>query len=300
MKVLVTGATGFVGKRVVAKLLANKHEVIVVSRNAAKALNKFGEKVKYFQWENFKEIPDLSAHDFDSVIHLAGENIGDKRWSDSQKEKIKVSRIDGTHNLILGIKNAKVNLQSFVSTSAIGIYTKNHNDAINEKSSLDNDFLGEVCKQWESALDDLPSETKKTILRVGVVLGEDGGMLKKLLPIFKLGLGGPIGNGSQEMSWVHVDDLADLYVAVLEQKLEGLFNAVSSNPVSNKEFTKAFGKAVKRPAFFPVPPFALKVMMGEMSCIALDSQKIYPENLKNLGHKFKYDTIEAALKEICA
>jgi uncharacterized protein (TIGR01777 family) len=300
MKVLVTGATGFVGRRVVEKLIEKNHEVIVVSRNVQKAFILFGEKVQYFLWSDFESIPDLYEHEIDSVIHLAGENIGEKRWSKKQKKKIHDSRILGTKNLIRAINKCSREIKSFVSTSAIGIYTKNHSSDITEQSELDNDFLGKLCKNWESELSPLKSSVRTVIFRVGVVLGEGGGMLKNLMPIFKVGMGGPIGQGAQEMSWIHIQDLADLYVAAVDTPFKGVFNAVSSNPVSNREFSIVLGAALKKPVVLMTPSFVIRIAMGEMSCIALDSQRIFPSRLMSLGHKFKYDTIEAALKEICA
>ncbi len=296
MNILITGGTGFVGKRVVARLIEKGHTPYVLTRS-----DKKDSQVKYLQWNPEKEeFPEFDVDSIDGLINLMGENIGGKRWSESQKKKIENSRIEGTKflNQMLSEKLTH-NLKFTISASAVGIYQKNTSETLDEKASLDNDFLGSLCQKWEEQAKDFSKVDRRVIIRIGVVLGPDGGMLEKLMPIFKLGLGGPIGNGKMMMSWVHVDDLVNIIMNSIEEpKYEGIFNAVSPNPVTNSEFTKAFGKAAKRPAFFPVPPFALKLMMGEMSSLALDSQKIIPSRLQEIGHEFKKADIFEAMKDI--
>lgn len=300
MKVLVTGATGFVGKKVVEKLLAKNHQVVVLTRNPQKAQAIWGDKVTAFAWNSTKELVPTPALDgVEAVINLVGENISEARWSESQKQKIYDSRILSTKNFmesLLPLEKKPV----VVSTSAIGVYGPRDNELISESTMVGAGFLANVCDDWERiALDYKKEIPRLVIIRVGVVLGKDGGMLKKLMPIFKMGFGGPIGNGKQWMSWIHLEDLANLYVyAVENSNMEGIINGVSPYPLTNKAFTKAFSKAVKRPALIPVPPLALKLMMGQMSCIAIDSQKIVSERLKMLGFNFEFAKADKALANL--
>lgn len=302
MKVLVTGATGFIGKKIVEKLLAKNHQVVVLTRNPQKSQAIWGDKVSAFAWNSTKElVPTEALSGIDGVINLVGENIAEGRWTESQKQKIYDSRILSTKNLMESF--VKLNQKPvIISTSAIGVYGPRDNELVSESTSVGAGFLANVCDDWERvALDYKNQLSRLAIIRVGVVLGREGGMMKKLLPVFKMGFGGPIGDGKQWMSWIHVDDLANLYLFALENSsVEGIINGVSPYPLTNKAFTKAFSKAVKRPALFKVPPIALKIMMGQMSCIAIDSQKIVSERLKMLGFNFEYSKADKALENITA
>jgi uncharacterized protein (TIGR01777 family) len=308
MRVLITGATGFVGKYLIKELLAQDHEVRVLTRNADKHQGTFGPKVAYFSWNPQQDLPpkeafvtDTGENAVDVVINLMGENISNKRWSVDQKKKIFNSRILGTNNLVTAI-NTYLNkpLDTFISTSAIGLYEANTPDVLNEDGIMGKGFLPNVCQEWEEAANKATNVKRRLITRVGVVFGNDGGALQKLLPIFKLGGGGPIGNGKQIMSWIHVMDLVNIYIQALNnEKYTGVVNAVSPNPVSNADFTKSFAKAVRRPAFFPVPPIMLRLIFGEMASIILDGQTVKPSALNSIGHQFLYADIQNAMNEIC-
>lgn len=300
MKVLVTGASGFVGRRVVAQLLAKKHEIVVLTRTLAKAAIVLGSECKYVQWIDQSELPPEAAFaGVDVVINLMGENIGGKKWDEAQKKKIYDSRITSTKLLVDGMSSLTKKPAVFVSASAIGIYGNRGDEAIDENSTQGNDFLAGVCRDWEvEANRALNLKMRVVLLRTGVVLGKGGGALQKMLSIFKLGLGGPLGSGKQYMSWIHVDDLAAMYVqAVEDQTMSGVFNAVSPYPATNAEFTKALGKAVRRPALFPAPAFAIRTALGEMSTIVLEGQKVLPTRFKEKKFQFKSATLEKALKE---
>lgn len=301
MKVLITGATGFVGTRLVRKLAQANHEVLVLTRNVEKANTHFGVPVKAFAWNPTKELaPKEAVESADVIINLMGENISAGRWTTKQKEKIYNSRIVGTENLVKAINNRTEELDAFISTSAVGIYEKNKSEIIDESSKLADDFLAVVCRDWEAKANECTKAKRIFIPRVGVVFGEESGALAKLLPIFKLGGGGPIGLGKAMMSWIHVDDLVNIYAeGITNQKYTGVVNAVSPQPATNKDFTKALGQAVGMPAFFPVPPFMLQIIFGEMSSIILDSQHIVPKQLNEYEHKFEFSSIEEALNEIC-
>lgn len=299
MKILVTGATGFVGHVLVEKLLENGHEVAVLTRNVGRAALKLGSKCQYFQWTSTSSLPPAEAFSgVNSVINLMGDNLSQGRWTSEKKKKIFNSRIDGTSNLVAQIKKLGIKLDSFVSTSAIGIYGPRGAEEITEESELGDDFLSHVCKSWEKKAMLLKDDTRVCLLRVGVVLGEGGGALEKMLPVFKLGLGGPLGNGRQIMSWVQRDDLAQMYLeAATNPKYEGVFNATAPYPLSNKEFSRVLGKVLKRPVLAPAPSCAIKLAFGEMSTILLDGQKVIPKKLKAQDFHFKYPTLEMALKE---
>lgn len=299
MKILVTGASGFVGRRVVAQLLQKKHEVVVLTRNFAKAAIVLGKECKYVQWLDMNELPPSDAFDgVDAVIHLMGENIGGKKWDDAQKKKIYDSRIISTRHLVEALKALPQKPRALISASAVGIYGPHGEEALDETAASGNDFLAGVCKDWEAEALKAKDFMRVVLMRTGVVLGKGGGALKKMLPVFKLGVAGRLGSGKQYMSWIHVDDLAAMYVeAVTDESMSGPYNAVSPNPVTNAEFTKALGKTLKRPTLFPAPGFAIKKALGEMSTIVLDGQKVIPSKFTQKGFPFRSASLEQTLKE---
>lgn len=300
MKVLVTGASGFVGRRVVAQLLQQKHEVVVLTRNLTKAAIVLGSECKYVQWMDNDTLPPADAFaGVDGVINLMGENIGGKKWDEAQKKKIYDSRILSTRHLVEAMAALPKKPRVLVSASAIGIYGNRGDEALDESATPGSDFLAGVCKDWEAEAKKAEALKMRVVLmRTGVVLGKGGGALTKMLPIFKLGLGGRLGSGKQYMSWIHVDDLAAMYVqAVTDDTMSGAFNATSPYPATNADFTKALGKRLKRPTIFPAPEFAIKKALGEMSTIVLDGQKVIPTKFKDKKFQFKSATLEKTLKE---
>tara|TARA_R110000868_G_scaffold202649_4_gene450350 strand:- start:1681 stop:2583 length:903 start_codon:yes stop_codon:yes gene_type:complete len=300
MKIAITGATGFVGTKLVKLLLEQGHEIRVFSRSSAKAKAKLSDKVDVIEWDApHGDIPKDSFVGVDALINLMGENIGGKRWSSQQKEKLRNSRVMATQKLAKAIEaDLPQGIDTVVSTSAIGYYPVNQDQVIDENFPSANSFLSKLCQDWEQSAHTIKSN-RTVILRVGVVLGKGGGALAKLLPIFKLGLGGPVLPGSQIMSWIQIEDLVQLYASsVSDKSYQGTINAVAPNPVTNSDFSKALGTALSRPAIFPVPGFGLKLAMGEMSTIVLDSQKIVSTKLGDLGFKFKHPKILEALKSI--
>lgn len=299
MKVLMTGATGFVGRVIVRQLLAAGDEVVVLTRHVPGAALVLGSQCKFFQWKNLSEAPPAEAFaGVDAVVNLVGEGIADKRWDERQKKRIYNSRIDGTRQLVLGMKAAGV--KTLVSTSAVGIYGPRGDEEVTETGKPGDDFLSSVCKDWEKEAEVAKDfGARVAIMRVGVVLGRGGGALKKMLPIFKLGAGGPVGSGNQWMSWIHVEDLAAMYVrAVKEKSFVGAYNATSPYPAKNKDFSKVLGNVLKRPAFAPAPGFMMKLVFGEMSTVLLDGQRVIPKRLHDEAHfHYRYATLEMALKE---
>lgn len=299
MKVVVTGATGFVGQVIVKKLLASGHEVIVLTRNIAKGAILLGNDCKYFQWNDSNSLPPLEALEgADGVINLMGETIS-KRWDDQQKKKIYHSRIDSTRRLVEAIEKLNKKPKVFVSTSAVGVYGNRDSEEITETSSVANDFLANVCKDWENEANKAKNHgLRVVIVRVGVVLGKGSAALGKMLPVFKLGAGGPVGSGKQYMSWIHVEDLASIFVEALnDSSYQGIYNGTSPNPATNKDFSHTLGKVLHRPAFAPAPAFMMKLMFGEMSQILLEGQKVLPKKLREKNFRFRYPTLEMALTE---
>jgi hypothetical protein len=299
MKVVVTGATGFVGQVIVKKLLASGHEVVVLTRNVAKAAILLGNDCKYFQWNDSHSVPPVEALEgTDGVINLMGETIS-KRWDEQQKKKIYHSRIDGTRRLVEAIEKLSKKPKVFVSTSAVGIYGNRDSEEVTESSSLANDFLANVCKDWENEANKAKNHGMRVVIvRVGVVLGKGSAALSKMLPVFKLGAGGPVGSGKQYMSWIHVEDLANIYIEALnDSTYQGVYNGTSPNPATNKDFSHTLGRVLSRPAFAPAPGFMMKLIFGEMSQILLEGQKVLPKKIREKNFRFRYPTLEMALTE---
>ncbi len=302
MKILITGATGFVGTQITKELLKDPmiEHIYLCSRSEHSSTN---DSVTYIKWNPLDEndiiAPEVLAS-INGVINLMGENIASGRWSEARKKSIYDSRVKGSSNLIKMLNKYATRLEVFTSTSAIGIYQANTDEHLNEQSSTDTqNFLAKVCRDWEACLDDLNKSVRKVVLRVGVVFGHGGGAISKMLLPFKLGLGGILGNGKQTMSWIHLEDLAGIYIYSLKNKnFSGIYNAVSPEPVSNYAFTKQMGSTLNRPTIFPVPAFLLKILFGEMSSVLLDSHYVVPQRLESHDFEFKYGTISTALDDI--
>ena len=300
MKILISGASGFVGKQVLKLLLEKGHEVYGLTRSPEKNQKLF-PTVNWIKWEGVRDLPDLSKiSNIDAVINLVGENIAAKRWNNGQKKEIFNSRIDGTKSILKMLEAANLKPRVFVSTSATGIYGANENST--EDSNTADDFLANLCKAWEAAVGEGKDQglyQRSVIIRVGLVLGRDGGLIQRLAPIFKRGLGGKLGKGKFYMSWIHVRDLARIYVRALEdENMSGVYNAVSPFPVTNEEFTRVLGQAVRKPTPFTVPKFALKLAMGEVAEYITKGGKVYPGKLKKDNFHFLYPTIEVAAKDV--
>lgn len=298
MKILLTGATGFVGTRLVEKLLEAGHELNILSRGNHHYANP---NVKVFSWPDSSQRPPLeSISGIDGVINLMGESIAAKRWSDEQKAKLRSSRVDSTLNLSALInENRKEPLSFFISSSAVGIYPVNNGETMDENAKTGKGFLPELCHAWEEAAQTVKNCKRVVTIRTAVVLEAHGGALQKMLPPFKLGLGGPIGDGNHIMSWIHLDDLVAIFLkAVNDETMNGVYNGSAPAPVDNFHFTKALGEALHRPTLFPVPAAALKLAFGEMSTIVLDSQSVVSKRLTEAGFQFSYPTIESAFAKI--
>ena len=280
MKIAINGTNGFVGKYLCEFLKSKNHDIVVIKR------------------EIYNDISKLSntLDGAEAVINLAGANIS-KKWSKEYKNELYQSRIKTTKNLVKAIINTPNPPKIFISTSAIGIY-KASQDHDENSDIFDDGFLGILAKEWEAqALKAKEAGIKVAIFRLGVVLGNDGA-LGKILPIFKFGLGGILGNGEQGFSWVDIQDLARAYEFVLSNNKDGIYNLTSPNPITNKTFTIALAKTINRPALFRVPNFILKIKFGEGATILLEGSKVYPAKLISQGFKFKYERIEYSLANL--
>ena len=302
MRLLLLGCTGFVGKELVPTLLNENHELYIASR---KPLSKLKldldfKKFKFLQIDLTKEKnwndENLlnTLREIDGIINLIGEPIAEKKWTDSQKREIENSRINTTKFLMKTLKNFKINPNVIINGSAIGYYGTSLSDEFTENSIAGEDFLANLCKKWEAVAAGKPFFSRLVIFRIGIVLEADGGALAKMLPIFKIGLGGPIGDGLQWMSWIHRSDLCGLIIKALgDKKFSGVFNAVAPKPVLMKDFSQTLGKCLNRPNLLPVPGAVLKILLGDGAKVVLEGQKVISSKLKN--YDFKYPLLEKAI-----
>jgi len=294
MKIVISGASGLIGTQLVAKLSQSGHEVIRLVRRSPKA----GE----IQWNPKSGTLDAAALEgADAVIHLSGAGIGDKRWSTSYRKEILDSRTDTTALLAKTIASLTRKPSVFLSGSAIGIYGARNDEQLTEVSTHGTGFLAEVCEQWEAAAKPAVDAGVRTVyLRTGIVLSPKGGALKKLLPLFKFGVGGKFGNGKQWQSWISIDDEIGAIEHLLTANVSGAVNLTAPNPVTNAEFTKVLASVLKRPAIVPVPTFAPKIVLGGELADALlfTGQRVIPAALNASGYSFKHSTLESALRSL--
>lgn len=296
MRVLVTGATGLIGQQICEELRQEGHETVILSRRPSGV--KTGPGITAYAWDPEQGNPPAEAWDgVDAVIHLAGEPVAGARWTNDQKRRIRDSRVTGTKNLVDGMKGLASRPRVLVSASAVGFYGDRGEEDLDERSSPGNGFLSDVCREWEDeALKAEQAGIRVGLVRIGVVLSREGGALEKMLLPFKLGLGGQLGDGRQWFPWIHVDDIVGIFKhALVNENVRGPINGVSPGIVSNAEFTKQFAGALNRSVFFPVPAFALRMMMGEMAIVVLSSQKVVPKVALDTGYDFKFPQLGEAL-----
>ena len=300
MRVLVTGASGTIGQALCDALFARGDDVVGLTRDpgAARGANP---RVEWRKWEPTLERPDPSAFEgVDGVVHLLGERI-DQRWTDEAKERIMESRRQGTHNLVQGIVALESPPKVLVSQSAVGYYGDRGDDVVDESEPPGTSFDAEVTKAWEAAAHEIdPTGVRLAIVRTGQVLSTEGGMLKEMLPPFKLGVGGPLAGGNQYLAWIHIEDEIGILLWALDnESVSGVVNASSPNPASNKEFSKALGRALNRPAVMPVPGLVLDAKFGrEFGQVLRGGARVIPKRTQELGYKFSYPELDAALRDL--
>jgi len=297
VNITISGGTGFVGRRLVKRLLADDHSVHLLMRRGKTGL---AAKVAYSIWDAAETNPPAeSLAGADAIIHLAGESVA-QRWTPSAKRRIGGSRVAGTQRLVEALPALDRRPSVLICASAIGYYGSRGDEELTETSPPGAGFLPEVCVEWENTARLAEAMGVRVVnLRIGVVLGPEGGMLAKVLPVFRMGGGGRLGSGTQWMSWIHIEDLVSLIVLALKHDgLRGPVNAAAPNPVRNSEFTDTLATAVRRPAIFPVPAFALQMLFGEMAEVMLGSQRVIPRVAENAGFRFEYPTLKQALDNL--
>ena len=296
MKIAVTGATGLIGSALSERLHKEGNEVLVVTRR-----RNLSSPFTVVPWDPERgELETSALEGIDAVVHLAGETIA-KRWTRAKKERIRASRVEGTNLLVEGLKSLSKPPSVLIGSSAIGFYGNRGDEELDETSAPGTGYLPEVCQAWEAATARASELGMRVVnLRTGIVLSTKGGALGEMLLPFKLGLGGPVGSGTQWMSWIHIDDVVGGYHFALHQaEQSGVFNLTAPKPARNAEFTKALGRALGRPAFLPAPGFALKLVFGEMAQdLLLDGQKVLPRRLESAGYKFQHPDLGAALTDV--
>ena len=288
-RIAITGASGLIGTALVGHLKAEGHTVQRLVRRPVVAPDEI-------QWDPKTGYVDIEAlRGVDAVIHLAGVGVGDKRWSKKYKSEILNSRLLGTTTIAKAV--AEIQPQVFISASAIGWYGESGNRAVVETDSVGEDFLAAVCREWEGAAD-LAAPVRTVKIRTGLVLDPTGGALGKMLPLFRLGLGGKLGSGKQWWSWITLHDVIRAISFILDSKVEGPVNLTAPNPVTNQEFTSALARAMHRPALFPAPALALKIALGGFSSEILGSKKVIPQVLTDAGFTWDYPHVTTALSAL--
>lgn len=304
MKVAITGATGFVGSRLVERLQSLGHDVVILTRNPDRARQQFPTSV--YKTVDIISYDPSQAGDWQKaiagcagVVNLAGTGIADQKWTPAYKQAILDSRIQTTNHLVAAIAQAQPRPPVLVNASAIGFYGTSETAEYNELSPAGSDFLAEVCQKWEAAAAAVKDHgTRLVIVRLGIVLGL-GGALGKMLPPFRMFAGGPIGSGKQWFSWIHRDDAVNLIIkALTDGAMQGVYNATAPNPVTMNQLCTDLGKQMKRPSWLPVPNFAIETLLGDGAVVVLEGQKAMPENTLKSGFAYEYATLDRALAQI--
>jgi uncharacterized protein len=302
MNIVIAGGSGFLGTALTQALVADRHDVTILTRqNPPPAARPHVSSVSWMP--NGSSGPwATSVNGADAVINLAGESIAAKRWSDAQKQKLRDSRLQATRSLTTAIREAARTPATFISGSAVGYYGDRGEETLTETSPPGHDFLAELAKQWEAAATDVAQVTRVALIRTGIVLDREGGALPKMLPPFKMFVGGPLGSGTQYMPWIHKQDWVRLVSWTLTHEgARGPLNATSPAPVTNAEFSKALGRVLKRPSLLPAPAFLLRIALGDMAdALLLSGQRALPVRATDLGFSFRYANIDEALASILA
>jgi uncharacterized protein len=298
MRVTLTGASGLIGTKLVRALIARGDDVTVLSRDPARASQSLGVPAEAWQ-PTAGPAPAAALAGRDAIVHLAGERV-DQRWSESARRAIRSSRETGTRNLVDGLRGAEPRPDVLVSSSAVGYYGPHGDEVVDESvPGGDGDFLGEVCAVWESEAERAEELGMRVVrVRTGVVLDRRGGALARMLTPFRAGVGGPVAGGDQYMPWIHADDLVGIYLAAIDgAHWSGPVNATAPEPVTNREFSRALGRVLHRPAVLPIPGAALRLLYGEMAEIVTEGQRAVPRRALELGYGFAHPDLDEALRD---
>lgn len=300
--IIITGATGFIGRNLSKTLIEDGCNVIAVSRSPEKASAILGPDIKCLSWdiESLRGAQDVINNDY-AVINLAGDNLSSGRWTKNKKRRILESRLNAGKSIIKLAEILKKAPRLIIQASAIGYYGISGDDTVTEDSPVGSGFLSDVVQKWEDSIKSrVVSDTRNIFMRTGLVLGKDGGILKKVIIPFRFFAGGHIGNGKQWYSWIHISDFIDAVKFFLKKdSTEGIYNLTSPNPLPAKEFFKVLGQVLNRPSWFHVPGFLLKILFGEMADeVLLSGKKVMPERLVKSGFEFRFFDLEPALKDI--
>jgi len=304
MNVLVTGATGTIGRPLCTHLLNKRFVVSALTQNKKSAAGFVDSRIRLIEWNPYSGEPDwtscLTEERIDAVINLAGENLSKKRWSKAHKERILKSRIAAARTIVNAVREKKIAPHTLVNASAVGYYGFHPDHVFNEDDSAGEGFLSRVCEEWETEAAKAGSFGVRVVrMRTGMVLSRDGGTLKEMLPVIKMNLGGYFGRGSQWFSWIHVEDMVRAIQYILEREdITGPVNMVSPEPATNKQFVKVIGKVLGKPTIFSIPRFIIWLRFGEMADLLYKSQRASPKRLLEAGFSFLYNDIEKAVEHL--
>jgi len=307
MRVFLTGGTGLIGSRIVRRLLDRRDSPVLLTRSAARTRGKFPAEVEIIEGDPMRPGPWQGVlGECDAVINLVGEGINAKRWSDSFKKVLTESRTISSRNVVAALRDKPLASNGrpkvLVNASAVGYYGPHEDDEVDENTPPAGTFLGRLCADWEKeAFAALAAGVRVCTVRVGLVLDRNGGALGSMLPPFRWGLGGRLGSGKQWMSWIHHEDMMNLFLIPLDNpRASGAINGTSPNPVTNAEFTRVLGKVLNRPTWLPAPGWGLRMFLGEFAEAVLTGQRVMPRAALSLGYTFKFPTLELALRDVLA
>jgi len=302
VRLLLLGCSGFVGRELVPFLLELGHELTLVSRQSQPFANLVGERLSVLRLDPADPASwshnglDVALRQADGVVNLAGEPIADKRWTPTHRQLLINSRVKTTEMLMAAMAALETPPGVLINASAVGYYGTSLEGRFVESSPSGDDYLAEICRGWEAAADQAPAGCRVVKLRIGIVLGPDGGALGKMLPVFRAGFGGPVGSGKQWMSWIHRHDLCRLIAAALDDPAyQGVYNAVAPEPTTMGAFATALGKTLGRPSLLPVPGPILQLLLGDGAQVVLEGQQVIPERLQQQGFRYQYGELSAAL-----
>ncbi|MCG1024725.1 TIGR01777 family oxidoreductase [Dehalobacter sp.] len=299
MNVLIIGGTGFLGRNLTKELMSSGYKVSVITRNRQFTADKVESNVDLIEWDNISPLSSIyDFKEFDVVINFAGESIGNRRWSNLVKQEILNSRINTTRSIVNAINDGTMNPKVLINASAVGYYGPRQDDKIAESEGPGQDFLAEVCKKWEDEAYKVQNEfTRVVTIRIGVVLGSQGALTRMVIP-FKYYIGGPLGKGNQWLPWIYIQDLIRMFRFIIEHdEVTGPVNGTAPEPVRMKGFSKILGEVLKRPSWFPVPEFVLKIALGQMSEMLLHGQRAIPQKISDIGFEFEFPDLKSALED---